>query len=160
VVGTGPLWRCVLPGRCAEIRTRKGLLRVATGQKWQLLLPIALDQHGCVTRTFIVSFSLRANLGTVGPSRCGGLRLCPCHADRVRRLRGTTRAKEGGDGEVSEKSLENGTISGFLVPEEKGLAPFCPAGVARDEKDEKTTPTEAAADILALDREDKMEILV
>ena len=51
----------------------------------------------------------------------------------------------------------------FLVfpdQEKTGLAPSCPAGVARDRKDEKTAPTEARGSILARSQESKMEILV
>jgi hypothetical protein len=48
---------------------------------------------------------------------------------------------------------------GFPYPEEAGLAPSWPAGVARDGKDEKTAPTEAMGSILAGGREGEMEIL-
>jgi len=47
----------------------------------------------------------------------------------------------------------------FPYPEEAGLAPSWPAGVARGGKDEKTVPTEATGSMLAGGREGKMEIL-
>jgi hypothetical protein len=51
------------------------------------------------------------------------------------------------------------TLLGFPYPEEAGLAPLWAAGVAREGKDEKTTPTEAVLCILTAGREAKMEIL-
>jgi catechol 2,3-dioxygenase-like lactoylglutathione lyase family enzyme len=51
------------------------------------------------------------------------------------------------------------TLLGFPYPEEAGLAPLWAAGVAREGKDEKTTPTEAVLCILTAGREGKMEIL-
>jgi hypothetical protein len=51
------------------------------------------------------------------------------------------------------------TLLGFSYLEEAGLAPLWVAGVAREGKDEKTTPTEAVLCILTAGREGKMEIL-
>jgi hypothetical protein len=51
------------------------------------------------------------------------------------------------------------TLLGFPYPGEVGLAPLWAAGVAREGKDEKTTPTEAVLCILTAGREAKMEIL-
>jgi hypothetical protein len=51
------------------------------------------------------------------------------------------------------------TLLGFPYPEVAGLAPLWAAGVAREGKDEKTTPTVAVLCILTAGREGKMEIL-
>lgn len=45
-------------------------------------------------------------------------------------------------------------------PEEAGLAPSCPAAVARERKREETAPSEAAGSILTRGREGIMKILV
>jgi hypothetical protein len=67
--------------------------------------------------------------------------------------------KEGGDGEVSEKSLRNEAISGFPVPGRDRDGPFLPCRSRLGWKDKKTAPTGATGRTLARDQEDKMEIL-
>ena len=48
------------------------------------------------------------------------------------------RAKEQGDEEASEKSLENEATSGFPYPEDGGLAPSWPAGAVQERKPSTT----------------------
>ena len=63
-------------------------------------------------------------------------------------------------GRCLRNRLEMRQFPVFAYPEEGGLAPSWPAGVAREGKDEKTAPTEAVGCMLAGGREGKMEILV
>jgi hypothetical protein len=70
------------------------------------------------------------------------------------------RAKEGGDAEESEKLLELEAIAGCPVPGRGRRTSLWATGVAREGKDEKTGPTEAAGCILAAGREGTMDILV
>ena len=81
-------------------------------------------------------------------------------ADWIGRRSGeANRSKEGGGGELYEKSVEMRHLRVLAFPEEPGLAPSWATGVVRDGRMRKMARIEAVGCIIGLGQHRKMEIL-